>query len=186
MIKQMQNDLRIDEQLWMKNPPFVSICLFSLILRGPRYDAGLSVKWNLYKLDVWFLQVTSSFNLAWEFAICSEFSSCTQYSSPVSDEKPISIIETITRISFFQSCIRIQEHEFRSISPMLRDENKNFFLSISGFFEKKTRIFFCKSHVLRQKQETENYISMLCKKKSSWFSREFLRTRIPRILWSAL
>ena len=54
------------------------------------------------------------------------------------DEKPISILETGKRISFFQSHVR--------------DENKNFFLSISCF-ETRTRISFFN---LGHRDENEN------------------------------
>ena len=57
---------------------------------------------------------------------------------PVCDEKPISILETRTRISFFQSHVR--------------DKNENFFLSISRF-KTRTRISFLN---LRLRDENEN------------------------------
>ena len=65
---------------------------------------------------------------------------------PVCDEKPISILETRTRISFFQSHVR--------------DEKENFFLSISCF-ETRTRIFFN----LRHRDENENHIHHICRRR---------------------
>ena len=71
-------------------------------------------------------------------------------SRPVCDEKPISILETGTRISFFQSHVRDGnenfslliscsrwEREFIFLNLVLRDEN--FIFLISGF-ETRTRI----------------------------------------------
>ena len=49
----------------------------------------------------------------------------------MSNEKPISSFETKMRIAFFQSCVSRREREFLSFGLMLRDKNKNLFLSES-------------------------------------------------------
>ena len=66
----------------------------------------------------------------------------SQKPGPGCDEKPISTLETRTRMSFFQSHIR--------------DENKNFYLSISCF-KTRTRISFSNLG-LQDENETRNFI----------------------------